>query len=602
MLLPIAYFFSIDDEHRKKINNWEDFGFQCFFLLREGAHIDSVDPKMNRVLFNKMSGDGKAMKPDGFLFPLKKWHLYADFKDGVSARTQIQTVWMFATLGIFVLILACINFMNLSTARSEKRSREVGVRKVMGSQRKQLVLQFLSESLLMAFIAYCLALGIAAVFLPWFNDLAGKQMSMPWTDLTFVFISLAFVFFTGAIAGSYPALYLSSFSPVKVLKGTFKSGRFSALPRKVMVTFQFITSIVLIVVTVVVYLQVQHAKERPVGFDRDGIVHVRVRTDVLAKADYNALRNEFLATNAVENMAISDFPITGAMAADGSISWEGKDPTATALIALNSCSHDFPATNGFQFIEGRDFSRDHSTDSSAVIINETAAKLIAKKNIIGEKITFGHNKERVIIGVIKDQIRWTPYMKQSAHLYYINYSSNRYLTIRLAPGIKTDQALQKVGAVIKKFDDAAPFDYKFQDDEYARLFKDEERLGTLTAVFAGLAIFISCIGLFGLAAFAASQRIKEIGIRKVLGASVLNLWTMLSFDFVKLVILAIVLGTPISYYLSTRWLEQYEYRTHIPWTIFLVTGLMALVITLLTVSYQAIRAAIMDPVKSLRTE
>ncbi|MEJ7645345.1 MAG: ABC transporter permease [Chryseolinea sp.] len=601
MLMPLTYFFSVNEAHRLKINNWEDFSFQCFVLMDEEASFNKVQPKLKQVLYDRTSVDGKAMKPQGFLFPMKGWHLYSDFKNGVSTQSRIRSVWMFTTLGFFVLLIACINFMNLSTARSEKRSREVGVRKVMGSQRKQLVIQFLSESMLIAFLSFCFALGVVAVTFPWFNDLAGKQMLMPWTDLRFLLISLAFVFITGGLAGSYPALYLSSFSPVKVLKGTFKTGRFALLPRKIMVTFQFITSIVLIVGTVVVYLQIKHAKQRPVGFDRQGILQVNVRTDALAKADYNALRNELLATNAVENMAISDFPVTGAMAGDGSLSWEGKDPAATPLIALNSCSHDFPKTNGFQFVEGRDFSREYSIDTSAVIINELAAKLISEKDIIGKKIMFGQ-KERVIVGVIKDQIRWTPYMKQSPHLYYINYAANRYLTIRLNQKLSMQEALHKIEAVIKKFDDAAPFDYKFQDDEYARLFEDEERLGTLAAVFSALAIFISCIGIFGLATFAAGQRVKEIGIRKVLGASVYSLWRMLSYDFVKLVLIAILLGLPLSYYLATRWLQQYEYRTKIPWMVFLVTALLAVAITLLTVSYQAIKAAVMDPVKSLRTD
>ncbi len=401
MLMPIVYWFSVSDAHRRKQNNWEDFAFQCFVLMKDCASFDKVQAKIKHTLYDKVSGDGKAIKPEGFLFPMKKWHLYADFKDGVSTQAQIKSVWMFGLLGIFVLILACINFMNLSTARGEKRSREVGIRKVMGSQRKQLVFQFLSESLLMAFICFCLAIGIVALAFPWFNDLAGKQMALPWNNLRFTFGALTFVLLTGSLAGSYPALYLSSFSPVKVLKGTFKAGRFASLPRKVMVIFQFTTSIILIIATVVVYLQIQHAKDRPVGFDRRGILQIRIRTDGLGKANYNALRNELLATNAVENMAISDFPITGPMAGDGSITWEGKDPAATSLIALNSCSHDFPKTNGFQFVEGRDFSRDYSTDSSAVIINEMAARLISEKNIIGKKIIFGHEKERVIIGVIK---------------------------------------------------------------------------------------------------------------------------------------------------------------------------------------------------------
>jgi ABC-type antimicrobial peptide transport system permease subunit len=301
-------------------------------------------------------------------------------------------------------------------------------------------------------------------------------------------------------------------------------------------------------------------------------------------------------------MAISDFPITGSMSADASLTWEGKDPAVRPLIAMNSCSHDFPKTNGFQFVEGRDFSRDRSTDSSAVIVNEMAAKLIADKNVIGKKISFGYGKEKEIIGVIKDQVRWTPFVKQSPHIYFVSYSTVGYLTIRLNAQVSAQEALQKIEVVIKKFDAGAPFDYKFLDDDYARQFQQEERIGKLATVLSALAIFISAIGIFGLAAFAASQRTKEIGIRKVLGASVFNLWRMLSNDFVKLVAVAMLLGTPLGYYLVTQWLQQYEYRVEVSWIIFIITSLFALVITLLTVSYQALKAALANPVNSLRSE
>jgi len=373
------------------------------------------------------------------------------------------------------------------------------------------------------------------------------------------------------------------------------------LPRKVMVVFQFTTSIVLIISTTVVFLQIQHAKDRPVGFDREGILHIAIRSDDLAKANYNSLRHELLSSGVVENMALSDFPVTGAASADASLTWEGKDPASRPLVAMNSCSHDFPKTNGFQFVEGRDFSREFATDSAAVIINELAAKLISEKNVIGKKLTF-NGKEREIIGVIKDQVRWTPFVKQSPHLYFISYSGKGYLTIRLNPKAGTHEALQKIEAVIKRFDSGTPFEYKFQDDDYAQQFNNEERIGKLATIFSVLTIFISCMGIFGLATFAASQRTKEIGIRKVLGASIFNLWKMLSGDFVRLVLVAILLGAPLAYYLATQWLEQYDYRVEISWVIFAVTSILVLIITLFTVSYQTLKAALVNPMNSLRTE
>jgi len=602
MLLPVSYYFTISESTRKKMNNWEDYDFQCYVLLNDKTSFGQAEPKIRNVLYQKVSGDGKAIKPEGILFPMEKWHLYSEFKDGKSIGGKIQFVWMFGMIALFVLLLACINFMNLSTARSEKRSKEVGIRKVMGSGRNQLVNQFLSESLLVVLLAFLTAVVMVIVCLPWFNELATKKITIPWGNAYFLLLSILFVIITSVLAGSYPALYLSSFNPVRVLKGTFTAGRYSMIPRKVMVVFQFAISTAMIIGTIVVFQQIQHAKERPVGFDRKGIIHIGVRTQDLAKADYNSLRNELLSTGVVENMAKSDFPITGGASADASLTWQGKDPAFRPLVAMNSCSHDFPKTNGFQFVEGRDFSREFSTDSSALIVNEMAASLFSDKSAIGKKIKFGSGKEREIIGVIKDQVRWTPFSKQSPHIYFISYKGMGYLTIRMKANVEVHHALTKIEEVLKKVDSGAPFDYKFLDDDYARQFKDEERIGKLAGVFATLAIFISCLGIFGLASFAASQRTKEIGIRKVLGASIFTVWKMLSRDFVWLVVASFLLAAPLTYYFSNQWLQQYDYRTTISWWVFAVTGMGALVITLLTVSYQSIAAGMANPVDSLRSE
>ena len=602
MLVPMDYYFTTSEAARKQMNSWEDISFQCFVLLNDKTLLPQAESKMKNLFFQKGPADMKSIKPEGLLFPMEKWHLYSEFKDGKNIGGKIQFVWMFGLVGSFVLLLACINFMNLSTARSEKRSKEVGIRKVMGSVRKQLVNQFLSESLMVVTISFLIAIGMMVLCLPLFNELANKKMTIPWSNGYFILITLTFIVVTSILAGSYPALYLSSFNPVKVLKGTFKAGRLASLPRKVMVVFQFTISIVLIIATVVVFQQIQHAKDRPVGFDREGILHIRVHTEDLSKANYNSLRHDLLTTGVVVNMAKSDFPITGGMSADASLTWEGKDPASQPLIALNSCSHDFPKTNGFQFIEGRDFSREFSTDSSAAIVNEMAAKLLSNESVIGKKLKFGNRKEREIVGVIKDQIRWTPFSKQSPHIYFVSYVETGYLTIRINANASVRSALDKIEAVIEKHDAAAPFEYKFQDDDYARLFNDEERIGKLASVFAALAIVISCLGIFGLASFTASQRTKEIGIRKVLGATIFNVWKMLSRDFVWLVVLSILIAAPLAYYLSNEWLQQYEYRIEISWWIFATTGLGAVVITLLTVSFQAIKAALMNPVNSLKSE
>ena len=599
MLLPMEYYLA----DGKKRDNWDNFNYQCFVRLNESARVEQVDLKIKNLVYTNSSDQVKSIKPEGFLFPMEKWHLNSEFKNGVNIGGKIQFVWMFGLIGSFVLILACINFTNLSTARSEKRSKEVGVRKVMGSARNQLIHQFLSESFLIVIISFISSLILSTLVLPWFNLLADKDINIPWNNVNFYILSIVFILFTSILAGSYPALYLSSFSPVKVLKGTFKAGRYAALPRKALVVFQFTVSIALIIGTAIIFQQVQHAKNRSVGFDREGIIQIGIRTEALAHANYNSLREEMLATHVVENMAKSDFPITGSMSGDASLVWPGKDPSSQPLIAQNICSHDFPKTNGFQFIEGRDFSREFSTDTLALVINEMAAKLFAPgKSAIGMPIKFGSGKEREVIGVIKDQIRWTPFVKQSPHIYLISYSGMGYLTVRLRAGKQMRESLNRIEAVLKKYDPDAPFDYKFQDDDYARMFKDEERIGKLAGVFATLAILVSCIGIFGLAAFAASQRTKEIGIRKVLGATIFSIWKMLSRDFVWLVALSILLATPLSYYFSNQWLQRYEYRIEISWWIFAVTGIATMTITLLTVSYQSFKAALMNPVNSLKSE
>jgi putative ABC transport system permease protein len=602
MLLPLDYYFTMSEAAQKQLNNWEALDFQCFVLLNDKASFPEAELKIKNILFEKGSVAMKAIKPDGLLLPMEKWHLRSEFKEGKNIGGKIQFVWMFGTIAAFVLLLACINFMNLSTARSEKRSKEVGIRKVMGSARNQLVNQFLTESFLVVIIAFLMSILLVVLCLPQFNELAGKKMLIPWNNSYFLVISITFIMTTSILAGSYPALYLSSFNPIKVLKGTFKAGRLAVIPRKVMVIFQFTISIALTIGTIIVFQQIQHAKNRPVGFDRDGIFSVNVRTQELSKANYNTLRNDLLGTGAIDNMAKSDFPITGGASVDASLTWSGKDPSFRPLIAMNSCSHDFPKTNGFQFIEGRDFSREFSTDSTAAIINETAAKLFSDKSAIGMKIKGSSGNEREIIGVIKDQVRSTPFSKQWPHVYYIDYTGMGYLTIRIKTDVGIHSALDKIEAVLRKHDPGAPFEYKFVDDDYARLFNDEERIGKLASVFASLAIFISCLGIFGLASFSASQRTKEIGIRKVLGASIFNVWKMLSRDFVSLIIGSILLAIPLAYYFSNRWLEQYEYRTEISWLVFTLTAVGALIIMLFTVSYQSVKAAMANPVDSLRSE
>jgi len=548
----------------------------------------------------------KNEKTDGreqaVLFPMNKWRLYSDFKNGRAAGGRIQFIWLFSIIGVFVLMLACINFMNLSTARSEKRAKEVGIRKTVGSARGQLIRQFLSESVLVALVSFVFAVGLVLLLMPMFNKLADKKIQLPWGNTFFWLISLTFTFITGLISGSYPALYLSRFDPIKVLKGTFRVGRFASLPRKILVVIQFTFSIALIIGTIIVFKQIQYAKNRPVNYRSEGLITVAMSTPDLY-GHYDAIRSDLLATGVVDDMAESSSPTTNVWSNQIGFSWQGKDPNSLPSFGTIAVTEDFGKTIGWQIIKGgRDFSKDFATDSSAMILNESAVKLVGmKQDIVGQTIQF-NDKNFTVIGVIKDMIMESPYKPVTPTVFLYDRNWANVITVAIKQGAPIKSALSKIEGVFKKFNPAAPFDYTFNNEDYARKFSDEERIGNLATFFTILAIFISCLGLFGLASFVAEQRKKEIGVRKVLGASTYNLWRMLSKEFALLVFISCFIAIPLAWYYLNNWLKQYDYRTTISFWIFIASGVGALAITLITVSFQAIKAALANPVKSLRTE
>jgi putative ABC transport system permease protein len=505
---------------------------------------------------------------------MDNWRLYSEFKNGKVAGGRVQFVWLFGIIGAFVLLLACINFMNLSTARSEKRAKEVGIRKAVGSVRQQLIGQFLSESIVVALLAFILSIALVELLLPFFNGLSDKEMGLPWSSLVFWLLALGFTLFTGFISGSYPAFYLSGFNPVKVLKGTFRAGRFASLPRKILVVLQFTVSIVLIIGTIIVFKQIQFAKDRPVGYTREGLITLFMNTPDLY-GHYDAIRNDLLATGAVENMAESSSPSTEVWSNNIGFSWEGKDPNSLPLFGTVATTQDLGKTIGWQIKEGRDFSRNFASDSSAMILNEAAVKLTGLKDVVGKMIKWDTTPYRVV-GVVKDMVMESPYTPVKPTIFIMNTNWANIITIRIKPTVSMRAALSKIEQVFKKYNPGAPFEYKFTDEEYAKKFEDEERIGNLATFFAILAIFISCLGLFGLASFVAEQRTKEIGIRKVLGASVFNLWKMLSRDFVLLVIISCVIAIPIASYFLNQWLLKYDYRTNLAWWVFALAAAGAL--------------------------
>ncbi|MEX6690850.1 ABC transporter permease [Danxiaibacter flavus] len=580
--------------------NWNFSSFQAFVQVADNIDMQKETEKIKNVVMAHKNAAADE-KEQAYVFPMDKWRLYSEFKNGKPSGGRIQFIWLFSLIGVFVLLLACINFMNLSTARSAKRAKEVGIRKSVGSARSQLIGQFLSESILVAFAAFICSLIISVLLLPLFNKLSGKSIGLPTDNPGFWFVAITFTVLTGIVSGSYPALYLSKFKPVKVLKGTFSTGRFASLPRKALVVVQFTFSIALIIGTIIVFQQIQFAKSRPVNYKSEGLIAITF-TNPGAERPFDAIKQDLLATGAVENMATSSGPITEVWGTETGFNWQGKNPNYVPTFGTLRVSRDLGRTIDWKIVEGRDFSKDFATDSLSVVLNESAADLMGiKKNIVGQSIQFKH-KNYTVIGVIKDMIMESPYKPVRPTIFFYDPNFVNQVIVGIKPGHPINDALSKIESVFKKYNPGEPLSYTFIDEDYAKKFSDEQRVGNLATFFTILAIFISCLGLFGLVSFVAEQRKKEIGVRKVLGASVYDLWQMLSKEFALLVVISCFVAIPVAWYYLNNWLQQYDYRTSISFWIFILSGLAALIITLITVSFQAIKAAIANPVKSLRTE
>jgi ABC-type antimicrobial peptide transport system permease subunit len=592
--------FAADNQLNQMKEPWRPNFVNIYVQLTDAADFQKVSLKIRDEKMRHLSGQVAKKKPVLFLHPMNKWHLYDEFKNGLNTGGRIQYVWLFGIIGLFVLLLACINFMNLSTARSEKRAREVGIRKAIGSLRGQLIYQFFSESILCVVSAFVLSLLLVQLSMSFFNEIADKQMSIPWSSPVFWLAAIGFCLLTGVITGSYPAFYLSSFKPIKVLKGTFHVGRLAALPRKVLVVVQFTVSVVLIIGTIIVYRQIQFAKNRPVGYDRGGLVFVTMYSDQIHK-HFDAIKSSLLNTGAISEMAEAGSPPTGNAGSTSAVEWAGKDANQSVDFPQNNISYDYGKTIGWRFAEGRDFLRSFLSDSAAVVVNETAVHFMGLKNPLASSIRY-YGKSFKIIGVTKDMVVESPYTQSKPTIYFLSKDPSSFVLVKINPKMSARDAIGKIGNVFKSYTPELPFDYQFVDQDYAKKFGNEERIGTLASSFASLAIFISCLGLFGMASFMAEQRIKEIGVRKVLGASVFNLWQLLSKDFVLLVVISLLIASPMAWYFMRGWLQNYDYHADVAWWIFIITGAGAMIITLLTVSFQSIKAALANPVKSLRSE
>ena len=577
---------------------WNNHSFQTFVQVNKKSNIGQISDKIKGVVMQHKNAATEG-KEELLLHPMDKWHLYSNFSNGQTTGGRIQFVWLFAIIGIFILLLACINFMNLSTARSEKRAKEVGIRKTVGSLKTQLIGQFLSESVLVALLAFLLCILLVFLFMPVFNTMADKNIRLPWSNSLFWLLAILFMLLTGLISGSYPAFYLSRFEPIKILKGTFRVGKFATLPRKVLVVIQFTFSIALIIGTIVVFKQIQYAKNRPINYTQEGLITVRMTTPDLY-GHYDAVRSDLLATGVVNDMAESNSATTNVSSNNIGFNWQGKDPNTLPGFGTIAVSTDFGKTIDWEISKGRDFSKDFATDSLAIILNESAEKQIGmKEDIVGQIIQY-RQKNYTVVGVVKDMIMESPYNPVRPTIFFNDLNNSSIITISIKQGRPVQEALNKIAGVFKKYH--APFDYTFNDQEYGKKFSAEQRVGDLATFFTLLAIFISCLGLFGLASFVAEKRKKEISVRKVLGASVFKLWQMQLREFALLVSISCFIAVPLASHYLEQWLQNYSYKTNISWWVIVISCGGALLITLITVSFHAIKAAIVNPVKSLKSE
>lgn len=599
-LMPFSYAVQTADFVKNARDQWDNNSFEIFVGLEPGVTNTQIAAKIKNLIaqYNPLS---RPYKPEVFLYPLKDWHLYSDFKNGKVAGGFIEYVRMFGIIGALVLLIACINFVNLSTARSEKRAREVGVRKAIGSQRRDLVFQFLTESVLMTFVAFLLAIIFVLLALPYFNTLTGSLVQIPYDNPVFWCVMIGYVLVIGLLAGSRPAFYLSSFNPVKVLKGNIQIGKGSTLPRKILVVLQFSCSVAFIISTVIIYQQIQYAKNRPTGYSADRLVSTFMTKDL---ADhYNALKNELLASRMLEDVTKASSPVTNIGWHTGIQQWPGQSAGELKInVGAIITDDDYFKTVGMKLIEGQNFSTDFNVDATNIIVNEAAVKRMGLKDPINQLIGFdGINGRSRIIGVVKDALMESPFTPVEP-LVFTHGQFGTQVIYRLAPGVSPHSAIEKIGKIFDKYNPAYPFTYEFVNEAYDHKFYLETLVGKLAGIFAGLAIFVSCLGLFGLVAYVAEQRTKEIGIRKVLGASITQVWMLLSGDFILLVAISCLIATPVALYFLSNWLQKYDYRITIGPGVFVLSAVVAIMITLITISFQSIKAALANPVKSLRSE
>ena len=597
---------------------WNNFGLTTYVELKPGVDIASINEKLLNPFydFTTQKKETETSTDHVFLFGMKDWHLRNEFDNGkLTGGGKIAYVHLFTIIAWIILCIACINFMNLSTASSEKRSKEIGVRKVLGAGKRKLIFQFMGEAVFMAFIAGIVAIVLMSLVLPGFNLLVQKNLILGFDNPLHIVGLLLLTIICGMLAGSYPSIYLSSFNPVFILKGIKLKTGSSAVIRKGLVVAQFSISIILIIGTIIIYQQIQYVKARDIGYNKNNLLQIDAQGNMVK--NFAAIKQDLINTGMVENAALADHTTLGAGNNTSSITWPGKAPDSRIVISQRLVSTEFMETTGMQILEGRNFlSTDvvaigenrQAKDSNAifhVIVTQSMEKLLGKGTAIGKRLEYPGNNGTLhmeVIGVVKDYVYGDMYGQSSPVVFYYMPEAANLLYVRTKAQHDTEAALAAIAGVLKKDNPGYPFEYKFVDDQFNELFKSEMLIGKLSRVFASLAIIISCLGLFGLAAYTAERRTKEIGVRKVLGASVSGIAALLSKDFIILVLVSCIVAFPVAYWAMHNWLQNYQYRVEISWWTFLLAGLLAITISLATISFQAIKAAVANPVKSLRTE
>jgi putative ABC transport system permease protein len=582
------------------LTNWGNQSLNTYVELKPGVNVETV----NKQLHNFIQKRVPTALGHVFLFGMNNWHLYDDFKEGkMTGGGQIEYVHLFTLIAWIILFIACINFMNLATARSEKRAREVGVRKVLGAGKRYLIAQFMGEAIFMSLISAVIAVLIVSIVLPAFNTLVQKQLTLGISNPYHVVVLLSTTIVCGLIAGSYPSLYLSSFNPVSVLKGVKLKDSWAAIIRKGLVVLQFTASIVLIISTIIVFQQIQHVKTRQLGFNKDNLVEMDMQGQM--SQEFYPIKQDLLNTGLVENAALADHAIIYGGNNTSGLTWEGKPAGSQVLISQRYVTPEFMKTAGLNIIDGRNLTvNDSGGKPIRMVITQSMAKLMGKGSAIGKRVHGqGDTTSAVVVGVVNDYVYGNMYGKSDPVMFFSTPPKNTtVMYVRIKPTDNTEKVLAAIQGVMKKDNPAYPFDYRFVDDQFNNMFLSEMLVSKLSRVFAALAIIISCLGLFGLAAYTAERRTKEIGIRKVLGASVTNVTALLSRDFLILVIISCAVAFPLAYAAMTKWLKNYEYHIAIQWWVFAAAGFTAIIIALLTISFQSIKAALANPVKSLRSE